>query len=404
MAKFEVLTATAFNQASLFVDNLQSVTNVRFEGLVGTEGSPLIGEYTETYTTLSFDVGDLTYSYTGSWELVANRLVLVGTASASGTYNSITVESNGQEIASYNGQNFAVDFGTSGEIPLLDLTGDLLGLLLALDSGGSGAYANLNTDVTPALPDIAFSGNDTLTGGIGVDTLEGGTGNDLINGGAGNDVIRGGLGNDVYVVAAAGDDTIENAGQGTDTVRSYINWTLGDNVERLELNGGSNLNGTGNALNNTLVGNSGENYLFGLDGNDYIAGGAGYDRLVGGNGDDWLVGGTGNDWMTGGAGSDKFLFNTALASNVDMISAFVSGEDKIHLENAIFAGLTATGQLSAGAFRAGTAALDADDRVIYNAANGSISYDSDGAGGGGAIHFATVSAGLSLTQDDFLVV
>jgi hypothetical protein len=99
MAKFEVLTATAFNQASLFVGNLQSVTNVRFEGLVGTEGSPLIGEYTETYTTLSFDVGDLTYSYTGSWELVANRLVLVGTASASGTYNSITVESNGQEIS-----------------------------------------------------------------------------------------------------------------------------------------------------------------------------------------------------------------------------------------------------------------------------------------------------------------
>ncbi|NGO53854.1 hypothetical protein [Allomesorhizobium camelthorni] len=51
-------------------------------------------------------------------------------------------------------------------------------------------------------------------------------------------------------------------GEGTDTVRSCINWTLAAKVERLGLEG-SATNGTGNALNNTLVGNSLNNVLNG---------------------------------------------------------------------------------------------------------------------------------------------
>jgi hypothetical protein len=53
MSEFEVLTANAFNQGSLFVDNLQSVTNIRFEGLVGAEGSPLIGGGAIHFATVS---------------------------------------------------------------------------------------------------------------------------------------------------------------------------------------------------------------------------------------------------------------------------------------------------------------------------------------------------------------
>jgi Ca2+-binding RTX toxin-like protein len=65
-----------------------------------------------------------------------------------------------------------------------------------------------------------------------------------------------------------------------------VNWTLGANVERLELQGSGNLNGTGNALNNTLVGNSGNNLLNGGAGNDYMVGGAGDDiYIVGAAGD-----------------------------------------------------------------------------------------------------------------------
>jgi RTX calcium-binding nonapeptide repeat (4 copies) len=118
------------------------------------------------------------------------------------------------------------------------------------------------------------------TGNALNNTLVGTSGNNLLNGGAGNDYMVGGAGNDIFVVAAGGDRTIEAANGGIDTVRSYINWTLADNVERLELQGSNNLSGTGNSLNNTLVGNAGNNLLNGGAGNDYMVGGAGNDIFI----------------------------------------------------------------------------------------------------------------------------
>jgi Ca2+-binding RTX toxin-like protein len=71
------------------------------------------------------------------------------------------------------------------------------------------------------------AGNDILNGGAGNDRLFGGADNDILDGGTGNDAIAGGAGNDIYIVSAVGDQTIEAANGGIDTVRSYINWTLG---------------------------------------------------------------------------------------------------------------------------------------------------------------------------------
>lgn len=131
---------------------------------------------------------------------------------------------------------------------------------------------------TVTTPDIVGTNrNDRLYGTIG---------NDRIVGGLGADVMIGGKGNDAYVVDNAGDRIIEVSGQGDDTVLSSVNYTLGDDTENLVLTGSSAINGTGNALDNSLVGNAAANKLYGGDGNDRLNGGLGADRMLGGEGND----------------------------------------------------------------------------------------------------------------------
>ena len=226
-------------------------------------------------------------------------------------------------------------------------------------------------------------GNDTLSGGGGADTLYGNFGNDNLDGGAGNDTMTGGAGNDTYFVDSAGDLVIEGAGEGKDTVKSKINYTLGNQVEKLILTGTANRNGTGNKLKNTINGNNGNNVLKGKGKKDIINGKSG---------DDTLVGGAGNDVLTGGAGSDAFVFNSK-TEGVDTIKDFVSGTDEIHIDRDSFGGGLAKGVLPAGRFVLGTAAQDANDRFIYNFQTEELFFDADGNGSGAKIQLALLSEG-----------
>ena len=114
----------------------------------------------------------------------------------------------------------------------------------------------------------------------GNDTIYGADKDDVLDGGTESDVLTGRAGNDTYVVDNIGDTITENLDEGTDTVTSTITYTLGANLENLTLTGTAAINGTGNALANTLTGNAGNNMLDGGAGADTMIGGAGNDTYV----------------------------------------------------------------------------------------------------------------------------
>jgi Ca2+-binding RTX toxin-like protein len=133
---------------------------------------------------------------------------------------------------------------------------------------------------------------------LGVENVTGGAGNDTLTGDAAANILAGGVGNDTYFVGA-GDTVTEGAGAGTDTVNSTVTFTLGTNVENLNLTALAAINGTGNALANVIADTGGgNNVLSGLGGNDTITGGAG------------------NDTMSGGTGNDVFVFHTGFGNDV----------------------------------------------------------------------------------------
>lgn len=188
---------------------------------------------------------------------------------------------------------------------------------------------------------------------------------------------------------------------------------LGDNAANaLKGNNGSNyLFGQGG--NDTILGRGGIDWIDGGKGNDAIDGGAGGDLIDGGRGLDVLSGGAGNDFLSGGKGTDSltggrgkdfFVFDAKPGpAHADVVTDFSVKDDTILLARSVFAKVAKTGVLAAKAFVVGDHALDRHDRIIYDPATGSLSYDPDGSGARPAVAFAQLSPSLALTHKDFLI-
>jgi ELWxxDGT repeat protein len=231
------------------------------------------------------------------------------------TYLGSNITRPGGQLAYSNGKLYfsANSYGQGQELWAYDIS--------AIPGGGGDTfYSAINHILKSPFKNLVLTGTDNINGtGTALDnTITGNSGNNIINGGAGADRMIGGTGNDIYYVDNIGDVVTETSTTITeiDTVSTSISYTLTNNVENLYLTGTSNINGTGNSLNNTIVGNSGNNTLTGGDGNDTIFGGAGNDILLGGAGNDYLIAGAGNDTLTGGEGNDT-LRGDAGDDNID---------------------------------------------------------------------------------------
>ena len=267
----------------------------------------------------------------------------------------------------------------------------------------SGTSANNTISGTTGKDWIqALGGNDTVSGNNGNDKIEGGTGNDALNGNAGNDYLLGGDGNDT-LNGGAGADRLDG-GIGTDTLSYAGSAAVNVNLATSVVSGGDAL---GDLIFNfeNILGSSSADTLTGSSGANTIDGGAGNDSIFGGDGNDRLIGNAGNDTLNGGLGQDTFVLSR-IASSRDTIQNFVSVDDTIEITRSEFGTSLSLGALSASAFvtNATGAAGDSNDRFIFNTANNTLYFDSDGTGRQSAVAIAVFSTAPALTASDFLIV
>ncbi|HSI22053.1 MAG TPA: putative Ig domain-containing protein [Methylophilaceae bacterium] len=260
--------------------------------------------HARTSATLAANVENLRLVGTAGINGFGNDLdnVLIGNDAGNALYGMA-----GDDVLIGNGGNDLLDGGAGVDV-MAGGTGDDSYVVDTLadtvtELAGQGAdtiYTGLTYTLGAHLENLTLIGADAVDGtgnelsnvilGNGAaNTLSGLTGDDTLNGGEGGDTMLGGAGNDTYVVENAGDAVIENAAEGSDLVQSSISYTLAANVENITLTGTDTIDGTGNALDNTISGNGGANVLTGLEGHDWLDGGAGADTLVGGTGDDTYV-------------------------------------------------------------------------------------------------------------------
>ncbi|WP_185047112.1 M10 family metallopeptidase, partial [Pseudomonas frederiksbergensis] len=151
-----------------------------------------------------------------------------------------------------------------------------------IDSVFSTATYNLLNNQNVENLTLQTSTNINGYGNASSNVITGNAGNNILDGDEGADTLIGGAGNDTYVVDNVGDVILETSTvvSEVDTVRTSVSWTLGNNLENLELSGSANVNVVGNSQGNVLTGNAGSNVLDGQGGLDTMIGGAGNDVYV----------------------------------------------------------------------------------------------------------------------------
>ncbi len=322
---------------SNFNDTL--IGNALDNSLVGLEGADTMDGGAGNDTYFVDNVGDVVIERgtspteidsvmsTIDYTLGANveNLTLLGTDNLNGTGNSLNNRINGNAGNNILDGGIGADFmagGTGNDTYIVDNVNDIVSETSTLIGEIDTVNSSVNYALGANLENLTLTGTrDTYAIGNALNNvLIGNDGNNTLNGGAGSDTMSGGKGNDTYAVDSVGDIIIEAANEGYDTVVSYIDYTLGANIEEGQLIGNA-ISLAGNELDNVLIGNALANNLFGGAGNDVINGGAGGDRMVGGLGDDtYIVDNTGDiivEAANEGRDTVQASVNYTLSANIE---------------------------------------------------------------------------------------
>jgi VCBS repeat-containing protein len=234
------------------------------------------------------------------------NLTLTGTANIDATGNALD-----NVITANSGVNVLVGLG-GNDTYYVDNNADVV--LENAGEGNDSVFAATTYTLSDNVENLTLTGTSSIngTGNAQDNIITGNSGANILDGGAGADTMAGGTGDDIYVVDNVGDIVTEVLNAGTDTVQSGIIYTLGNNLENLVLTGTSDLNGTGNTLNNTITGNSGNNLLDGAAGADIMAGGFGDDTYIVDNAGDVIV-----EAVDSGFDSVQSSVNYVLSANVE---------------------------------------------------------------------------------------
>ncbi len=265
---------------------------------------------------------------------------------------------------------------------------------ISIGSGMAAAAVNsattaLNIDAALAPNALRISGNagsNVLTGSAFVDTLDGGEGSDiyLISNASQHPAAE------INDSGLSGSDELRFAATSAGQTLTVFAGDLG--LERISIGSGTGANAISSATTTLHIDASlAPNALV-------ISGNAGANRLSGSAFNDTLIGGAGLDTLSGGGGADCFYFNTAISLMVrpDRLIDFSPAQaDWIALDSSVFTGLGQIGFLDSSAFTIGSIFTASPQRLLYNPANGVLTYDSNGSTElGVVVAFATLPLGL----------
>jgi Ca2+-binding RTX toxin-like protein len=383
----------------------------------------------------NFLLSDITISY----QQISNyndldtliNVVMSDNDSINGTFNAEILKGfNGNDILKGNAGNDTLE-GGSGNDELFDYSGNNL---LNGGEGNDSIYSGTGNDILngdngidTVYYDSYYKGGVTINLGLTTsqntinagfdtfisieningsnysDTITGNTSDNMLTGNAGNDKLTGNAGND-WLISGEGDDAL-NGGDGNDVLNGgngtdWAHYWNAPSALTLNLNVITPQNTLGAGID-TLIGIEKINAS---EFNDSITGNFNNNSLLGNGGNDTLTGGDGNDLLTGGKGNDTFIFNTALNThNIDNITDFSPVDDNLQLAKAIFTKLTTLGSIQSTNFKMSTRAEDNNDFLIYNKANGLLSYDPDGNGYQALIKIAYLGTHPEITFQDFFI-